>query len=167
MRVAGLISVADDESGGGGEDDIVFNRSKYIELGQYVFYLMYNLGKLKDMDITGACVSDVAVRYLVASVLYIDKIKKKHANFVVNTKNVNMLVLVGVFVAMKIMDDHPLSKNYFSKLGGISESRLLSMERRFLLLCDYEMHVEKRSFMDVYIEGVLKRKRVTSDFSIT
>ncbi|OJJ01028.1 hypothetical protein ASPVEDRAFT_82574 [Aspergillus versicolor CBS 583.65] len=81
--------------------------------------------------------------YLAAS-LFITRIANVDRALAVNRKNIHRLVLAGLRVAMKTLEDISYSHGRVAKVGGVSEWELTRLELSFCFLADFELRVDKQ-----------------------
>lgn len=62
--------------------------------------------------------------------------------------NAHRLVLASLVSAVKMMDDVYYKQSFYAQIGGVSVSELNALEREFLYLMDYKLHVDCESFCD-------------------
>ncbi|KAL1993341.1 hypothetical protein VTN49DRAFT_3290 [Thermomyces lanuginosus] len=79
--------------------------------------------------------------YLATS-LYITRMAVLERSIRVTQRNVHRLVLAGLRVAMKALEDLSYSHNRFSRVGGVSEKELTRLEIAFCFLADFELRVD-------------------------
>lgn len=92
------------------------------------------------------CPMSTAV-YLAASV-YIAKMTVVEKVLQVLPKNMHRLVLAGVWVASKALEDLSYAHSRVAKVGGVSELELSKLEISFCFLVDFELRVDERMLMD-------------------
>ncbi|KAI9927356.1 hypothetical protein ASPWEDRAFT_43746 [Aspergillus wentii DTO 134E9] len=92
------------------------------------------------------CPMSTAV-YLATSI-YITKMTKIEKVFSVNPKNMHRLVLAGLRVAMKALEDLSYPHSRVAKVGGVSERELSRLEISFCFLADFELRVDAQMLMD-------------------
>jgi cyclin-like protein len=86
------------------------------------------------------CPMSTAV-YLAASV-YITRMAVVEKIILVTPRNVHRLVLAGLRVAMKALEDLSYPHNRFAKVGGVSERELTRLEITFCFLVDFDLRVD-------------------------
>jgi Cyclin len=86
------------------------------------------------------CPMSTAV-YLAASV-YITRMAIVEKIILVTPRNVHRLVLAGLRVAMKALEDLSYPHNRFSKVGGVTERELTRLEITFCFLADFDLRVD-------------------------
>jgi hypothetical protein len=87
---------------------------------------------------------------LVASLLYIDRLIKRHPTFVVvSSLSCHRLMLISITLAIKFHDDTYYSNAFYAKVGGVQLREFNSLERRFLQLIEWNLHVEAEEY-DLY-----------------
>ena len=85
------------------------------------------------------CPMSTAV-YLATS-LYINRLAVVERVIPVTTRNVHRLLLAGLRVAMKALEDLSYPHNRFAKVGGVSEVELGRLEITFCFLTNFELKV--------------------------
>ncbi|KAI9737004.1 MAG: hypothetical protein M1834_000593 [Cirrosporium novae-zelandiae] len=88
------------------------------------------------------CPMSVGV-YLATSV-YIHKLTVGH-NISITRRNVHRLVLAGLRVAMKAVEDYSYPHSRFSKVGGVTALELSRLEISFCYLMNFELQVDART----------------------
>ena len=94
------------------------------------------------------CHSDLAMRYLVASAIYIERLCNK--GLVVTPLNVHRLIITGCLIACKNLDDLQPGMSYFGDLGGLSVKELSEMEVAFVSLLDWKISIDPAAFRSKY-----------------
>ncbi len=79
--------------------------------------------------------------YLATS-LYIFRLAVVERIIPVTTRNVHRLVLAGLRVAMKALEDFSYPHRRFAKVGGVSETELGKLEVSFCFITNFELRVE-------------------------
>ena len=79
---------------------------------------------------------------------YISHLAVREKLLPVTTRNVHRLVLVGLRVAMKALEDLSWPHGRFAKVGGISESELGKLEVGFCFLMDFNLKVDAQMLSD-------------------
>ena len=74
--------------------------------------------------------------------LYIDRLAIGERIIPVTPRNVHRLVLAGLRVAMKALEDLCYPHNRFAKVGGVSEIELARLEISFCFLMDFDLKVD-------------------------
>lgn len=87
------------------------------------------------------CPMSTAV-YLATS-LYIHRLAVIDKILPVTTRNVHRLVLAGLRVAMKALEDRSYPHSRFAKVGGVSEAELGRLEISFCFVTNFELRVTK------------------------
>lgn len=86
------------------------------------------------------CPMSTAV-YLATS-LYINRLAVIERTIPVTPRNVHRLLLAGLRVAMKALEDLSYPHRRFAKVGGVSEVELGRLEITFCFLIDFELKVD-------------------------
>ena len=92
------------------------------------------------------CPMSTAV-YLAASV-YITRMAMVEKVVSVNSRNMHRLVLAGLRVAMKSLEDLSYPHHRVAKVGGVSEGELSKLEISFCFLADFELRVDLQMLLD-------------------
>lgn len=87
------------------------------------------------------CPMSTAV-YLATS-LYIHRLSVVENTLPVTPRNAHRLVLAGLRVAMKALEDQSYPHRRFAKVGGVSEPELRRLEISFCFLTDFELKVNE------------------------
>jgi hypothetical protein len=66
----------------------------------------------------------------------------------VNTKNMHRLILAGLGVAMKALEDLSYPHSRVAKVGGVSERELSKIEISFCFLVDFRLRVDAEMLLD-------------------
>lgn len=78
---------------------------------------------------------------LVLALVYIDRIVNTHPEVIINNMTVHRLMLAGILVASKFLDDDGFDNAHYAQIGGISTKILNELEAQFLNLLDWRLHV--------------------------
>ena len=87
---------------------------------------------------------------------YVEQLQKTDGAYTLNSFNMHRLVLTGIMVAAKFVDDFYFSNNYWAKVGGIPNDELNGLEIEMLFLLNFTLHA-KRNEYDEYV-AILKRR---------
>ncbi|KAG6521145.1 cyclin-U1-1-like isoform X1 [Zingiber officinale] len=82
----------------------------------------------------------------VVSYVYIDRAAHQHPSSAVVSRNVHRLVLTGLLLASKFLDDTHRNNAFFAKVGGVCNGELNRMELELLFLLDFNLVVGWREF---------------------
>ena len=69
-----------------------------------------------------------------------------------NSYNMHRLILTGIMVAAKFVDDFYFSNNYWSKVGGIPNDELNGLEMELLFLLNFSLHTTRAEYDDYAAE---------------
>jgi hypothetical protein len=97
------------------------------------------------MRIHKFCPMSTAV-YLATS-LYIHKLAVEERAIPVTRRNCHRLLLAGLRVAMKALEDLSYPHSRFSRVGGVSEGELARLEISFCFLTNFEFRTSKESLL--------------------
>ncbi len=92
------------------------------------------------------CPMSTAV-YLATS-LYIHRLAVLERAIAVTKRNVHRLLLAGLRVAMKALEDLSYPHSKFAKVGGVSEAELARLEISFCFLAGFELVVDAQALGD-------------------
>jgi hypothetical protein len=98
------------------------------------------------MRIHKFCPMSTAV-YLATS-LYIHKLAVDERAIPVTRRNCHRLLLAGLRVAMKALEDMSYPHSRFSKVGGVSEGELARLEISFCFLTNFEFKTSKEALLE-------------------
>ena len=85
--------------------------------------------------------------YLATS-LYIYRLAVLERAIVVTKRNAHRLLLAGLRVAMKALEDLSYPHGKFAKVGGVSEAELARLEISFCFLTGFELVVDREILSD-------------------
>lgn len=108
------------------------------------------------MRIHKFCPMSTAV-YLATSV-YIHRLAVEERAIPVTRRNCHRLLLAGLRVAMKALEDHSYPHRRFSKVGGVSENELARLEISFCFLTNFEL----RTTNEILLKQVLSLKSISA-----
>lgn len=106
------------------------------------------------------CPMSTAV-YLATS-CYISHLAVKEKLCPVTPRNVHRLVLAGLRIAMKALEDFSWQHERFAKVGGISEPELARLEVGFCFLMDFSLRVDA----DILTEEARNLVRITNSSAV-
>jgi hypothetical protein len=95
--------------------------------------------------------------YLATSV-YIHRLAVDERAIPVTRRNCHRLLLAGLRVAMKALEDHSYPHRRFAKVGGVSENELARLEISFCFLTNFEL----RTTREILEKQVLSLKSISS-----
>lgn len=84
----------------------------------------------------------------IATSFYITRMAVVDRVLGVTPKNVHRLVLAGLLVATKALEDLSWPHSRVAKVGGVSEQELSKLEISFCFLVDFELRVDAQMLMD-------------------
>jgi hypothetical protein len=135
------------------------NRVLIMSFGDFMQRVVFHLSNLADTERRKdkAIRSDLAVRYLVATKVLIDRLRALRG-LMVTPLNVQRLIATGVLIAAKTLDDKQPSLRFFALLGGVSVPDMVIMESCFLAASNYNVQVDPKAFKRTYsalLDGVV------------
>ena len=108
------------------------------------------------MRIHKYCPMSTAV-YLATS-FYIHKLAVDERAIAVTRRNIHRLLLAGLRVAMKALEDLSYPHSRFSKVGGVSEGELARLEISFCFLTNFEFKTSK----EVLLQHAINLREISS-----
>ncbi len=90
----------------------------------------------------------------VMALVYVDRIMKRHSDFIVCKLNIHRLIVTSMMLSVKFFDDVYYSNAYYAKVGGVRASEMNVLEAHFLKLIDWHLFVSPEEF-DLYKTNVL------------
>jgi hypothetical protein len=90
----------------------------------------------------------------VMALIYVDRIVRRHSDFIVCKLNVHRLIVTSMMLSVKFFDDVYYSNAYYAKVGGVRGSEMNVLEAHFLRLLDWDLFVKPEEF-EAYKHNVL------------
>ncbi|CAA7403598.1 unnamed protein product [Spirodela intermedia] len=90
---------------------------------------------------TGAAPSVYVVAYV-----YIDRLCQRSPGLRVSRRNAHRLLVAGIMVASKFVEDRNYGNSYFARVGGLPLSELNRLEVNLLFLMGFRLHVSLSVF---------------------
>lgn len=134
-----------------------------ISLADYLSRLVFYLGNIPEYSSDRAMHSDLAIRYLLGAILYLERIELFVPGFEVTLLNIHRLLITGVLITAKVLDDVQPDHKYYAQLGGVSVAELCKLEICFLQLCEYNVNIDPTEFAEKYAINLMQRDRVFTD----
>lgn len=82
----------------------------------------------------------------VLALIYVERLISKVKKYTFDTISLHRLFLIGLVVATKYSEDKYYKNSYYAKIGGIQINDLNSLEKKFLLLLDFDLFVTHEQF---------------------
>jgi len=82
----------------------------------------------------------------VLAMIYIERWVQENQGLFVNAYNVHRLILTSVMIAEKYLDDESFDNIYYCRVGGLSLKEINELEREFLVMINFNLHVEHELF---------------------
>lgn len=98
-----------------------------------------------------------------ATALYIHRLAVLERAIAVTRRNAHRLILAGLRVAMKALEDLSYAHGKFAKVGGVSEVELARLEISFCFLTGFELVVTEESLSNMW--ELLRRGRESWELS--
>ncbi|KAK5659543.1 hypothetical protein OQA88_745 [Cercophora sp. LCS_1] len=98
-----------------------------------------------------------------ATAMYIHRLAVSERAIAVTRRNAHRLVLAGLRVAMKALEDLSYAHSKFAKVGGVSEAELARLEISFCFLTGFELVVTEESLSNMW--ELLRRGRESWELS--
>ncbi|KAL0487506.1 cyclin kinase regulator CYCU4 [Acrasis kona] len=86
-----------------------------------------------------------SVCYLI-SMVYLDRIVKLNPSFTISSKSIHRLILTSVMTAAKFFDEKFINNAYFAKVGGVTIAEMNNLEKEFLNMIGFSLHVSPSVF---------------------
>ncbi|KAH9260305.1 hypothetical protein BASA81_001475 [Batrachochytrium salamandrivorans] len=134
-----------------------------ISLQDYLSRLVFYLGNIPEYSSDKAMHSDLAVRYLLGAILYLERIELFAPGFTITELNIHRLLITGVLITAKVLDDVEPDHKYYAQLGGVSVSELVKLEIAMLQLCEYNVNIDPIDFAAKYAFGLMQRDHAFTD----
>jgi len=83
--------------------------------------------------------------YVIAFV-YIDRLAKRQPSMMVDNLSCHRLFFVSTVIALKFQDDDYHDNAYYAKVGGLSLKELNRLEREFVRMLDWSLHVDAEQY---------------------
>ena len=87
--------------------------------------------------------SNLEENTLILSLIYIDKTAKIKK---ITKYNIHKYLITSVLIALKYNEDEIYNNNYYSQIGGINYEELMQLELNFLVLIDFNTHINNNTF---------------------
>ena len=94
------------------------------------------------------CYCPMSTAVYLATSLYIFRLAIVEKIVPVTSRNVHRLVLAGLRVAMKALEDFSYPHRRFAKVGGVSETELGKLEVSFCFVTNFELRVDKEELLE-------------------
>jgi hypothetical protein len=89
--------------------------------------------------------SQASEEIFIIMLIYIDRLKTNR-KICLNYFNIYKLILAAFVIAIKFNYDEVFSLDFYSKLGGVSQKELASLEYNFTTLLNFKFYVEEKIF---------------------
>ncbi len=87
--------------------------------------------------------SNLEENTLILSLIYIDKIARIKK---ITKYNIYKYLITSVLIALKYNEDEIYNNNYYSQIGGINYEELMELELNFLVLIDFNVYINNKTF---------------------
>lgn len=81
------------------------------------------------------------------ALIFMQRLAEKDSIYHPAPLNVHRLLITGVMLAAKLVDDSYFTNSYYAKIGGISTADLNSMELAMLQLLEYRLHAPEAQLL--------------------
>ncbi|KAK1283279.1 Cyclin-U1-1 [Acorus calamus] len=95
----------------------------------------------------------------VVAFAYVDRLVHLHPGSRVVSTNVHRLIVTGVLIASKVLDDLHDSNQFFARVGGVTKREMNRMELEMLFLLDFKVSLSPSVFK-TYCEHLEKELRL-------
>lgn len=86
----------------------------------------------------------------VLALIYLDRLTSKKKDFVINNHCIHRVFLTSLVVAVKYFEDKYYKNSYYSKVGGISNVELNTLELEFLICIDFMLYVSTDEYENYF-----------------
>ena len=87
--------------------------------------------------------SNLEENTLILSLIYVDKIARIKK---ITKYNIYKYLITSVLIALKYNEDEIYNNNYYSQIGGINYEELMQLELNFLVLIDFNVYINNKTF---------------------
>jgi len=99
----------------------------------------------------------------VVALIYIDKLLQKNPHLILTAINIHRITLSAIILAIKYIDDLYMSNSVYAKIGGVSLAELNYMEAGMLLLLNYELYIDPRTYFEYLNELMLQYQKMQEE----
>lgn len=93
----------------------------------------------------------------VQAVALIFRLAKRDAAYQLTSLNVHRLVLTGVLLSAKFLDDHYYNNAFYAKVGGVSTAELNRLEVEMLQLLGFRLLVPREELEQLLADAQVRR----------
>ncbi|OMJ72636.1 hypothetical protein SteCoe_28861 [Stentor coeruleus] len=86
----------------------------------------------------------------ILALIYLDRVTAKKTDLVLNIYCIHRLFLSALVVAAKFFEDRYYKNSYYSKVGGIANPELNTLEMEFLVYIDFRLYVSNEEYENYY-----------------
>ncbi|EGR28252.1 hypothetical protein IMG5_180520 [Ichthyophthirius multifiliis] len=104
--------------------------------------------------------SNCAQESFILALIYIDRLTERHKNFLLNSYNIHRVLITSIMLSIKFYDDRYYNNEYYGKVGGISIQEINQLERDFLQLINFRLHIHPSIFYK-YREKLLESQQIS------
>lgn len=87
------------------------------------------------------------------SMVHMLKLAQRDASFAPTRLNVHRLLLTGVLISAKFLDDRYFNNAFYAKVGGVSTAELNRLELEMLQLLDFQLSVTPEQLVAVLLDA--------------
>lgn len=84
---------------------------------------------------------------LIVAIHYLKKLNDKYD--ILNEKTIHKLFMTAFLISYKFLQDEPIGHDFFSRKIGLSNNAVVSLEKNFLELIDYDLCIEYQDYLDI------------------
>jgi hypothetical protein len=95
----------------------------------------------------------------VQAVALVFRLAKRDAAYQLTSLNVHRLVLTGVLLSAKFLDDHYYNNAYYARVGGVSTAELNRLEVEMLRLLGFRLLVPREELEQLLLDAQVGRAR--------
>ena len=82
---------------------------------------------------------------IINALIYIDRLCSL-GGIVLTMNNIHLLIFISIYESIKYNEDKHYKLNYYAQIAGVSNEKLLCLEREYLILIEYKLFVDENLF---------------------
>ncbi|CAG9327625.1 unnamed protein product [Blepharisma stoltei] len=82
----------------------------------------------------------------VLSLIYVERLISNFRKYIFDNISLHKLFLIGLVVAAKYSEDKYYKNSYYAKVGGIQVSDFNNLEKKFLMLLDFDLYISNEQY---------------------
>jgi len=106
--------------------------------------------------------TQVSFEMIIISSMYLEQIRSKCPDMIIDSMNLHKLVYIGLVTAAKFYEDEPKTNEFYARVGGIPLDEMNALELEYLKLLDFHLLIEWRTYEQYSLDLVLQSSRFPS-----